>query len=179
MQQFVVQKTNRAGEQVWTTRVLTVDPVHRILYLSKRRGASELDHHCMLTIKKVSVWPMYSWFFHPTSFFIGDSERTLCIHGSTVTQGESSLVNRLFHLRTRKATAAEQSALEASQQQRCESDGSTGSDAFQMPDEVYRDDFWVLRCMTDADLVAVVDALRKAVGNDARVKMWTPRNSTG
>ncbi|KAK7201505.1 hypothetical protein NESM_000214300 [Novymonas esmeraldas] len=170
MHQFVVQKKNRVGEEVWTTRILTVDTENHVLHLSKRREAGLLSHHSMVTIKKVAVWPSYSWLFHSSAFFLGDSRLTLCITGSTVTHGESSAVTRLLRLRTRKMTAPERTALEASRQHLTGDEASSESDVVVEDAEVYRSDGWMLRCMTEDDMQALLSALSIAVIDTTRMK---------
>jgi hypothetical protein len=62
MQQIVVQKANRMGEETWSTRVLTIDAASHVLYLSQRGNIACL-HHCMINNKQVNWWPYYSWYF--------------------------------------------------------------------------------------------------------------------
>lgn len=160
MQQFVVEKVNRMGEEVWTPRVLTIDATNHILYLSQSGNVDRLEHHCMVQIKQVRWWPHYSGFFHSTAYFLGDSPLTFCIEGSTLLHGQTSALSRVFHPRMRKMTHEEQTALEASY-------ALLDRDQVPMPTtqagQVYRSDEWMLRCMTREDIDPLLAALRGAV----------------
>lgn len=167
MQQFVVQKVNRMGEESWTTRVLTIDTNHHVLYLSQRGNVNNIVHHCMVNIKEVNWWPHYSGFWHSTAFFLGDSPLTFCIEGSTLNAGATSPLSRLFHPRTRRITAEEQASLQMSYTTMEQGHMFTAATT---PGEVFCADEWMLRCMSRDDIEPLLAALRGAVTDPCRVK---------
>lgn len=160
MQQFVVDKVSRMGEDSWTPRVLTIDPVHHLLYLSQRDNASLIEHHCMVKIKAVNWWPHYSGLFHSTAYFLSGAPLTFCVEGSTLNHGSTSAMKRLFHPRTRRITPAEQAALEGSY---ALLGREAASVSLTLPGQVYCREDWVLRCMTRDEMEPLLAALRSAV----------------
>lgn len=173
MQQFVVKKANRLGEESWSTRVLTIDPVHHVLYLSQHGDVNQLDHHCMVRITKVRWWPYYSWFLHSTAYGICDAPCTFCVEGATIQHGEaSSIVSTLFHLNKRRMTEAEFESYTSSVEQLAKDRGVAGE--VEMPrgqrPSVARADTWMLRCMTREDIVPLQAAFRNGVADLTSVK---------
>lgn len=167
MQQFVVLKANRMGEETWTTRVLTVDTANHILYLSQRGNVESIDHHCMVQIKNVKWWPHYSGLWHSAAYFLGDAPLSFCIKGSTFSNGVTSSLSRVFHLRTRPITVAERAAVKrsyAAMAQDC------SLDKMVTPGKVYYNEEWLLRCMTREDIDPLLAALRSAAMDPSCVK---------
>ncbi|KPI88069.1 hypothetical protein ABL78_2845 [Leptomonas seymouri] len=167
MQQFVVQKASRAAEETWSTRVLTIDASNHILYLSQRRNADNMEHHCMVKVKDVKWWPHYNFLRHGVSYFFRRPALTFCIEGSTLKSGSTSLLSRAFHPLTRRVTANERASVERSY---AAIERSVTFDGNTIPDKVYCRDVWMLRCMTEGDVGPLLTALRGAVMDPGCVK---------
>ncbi|KAG5497065.1 hypothetical protein GH5_01594 [Leishmania sp. Ghana 2012 LV757] len=169
MQQFVVKKSSRVGEEVWTTRVLTVDEEHHILYLSKRSDASQMDHHCMVSIREVEVFPAYSSTFHTAAYLPSGSWRAISIRGSTITLGDSSPLHRLLQIGTRKMTPMEHSSLKASRQKLLGGEEPLDSESL-VKSTVVSNEEWMLQCMTKKDLRNLLKSLCAAVADPSCMK---------
>ncbi|KAG5471465.1 hypothetical protein LSCM1_01554 [Leishmania martiniquensis] len=177
MQQFVVKKSSRIGEEVWTTRVLTVDAENHVLYLSKRNDASQTDHHCMVKIKEVEAFPAYSSVFHSVTYLPAETWRTMCIRGSTITRGDSSPITRMLQIGTRKMTPTEHSAFKVSMQ-KLSGEQEPLEDENLAAAAVVSNDEWTLRGMTTRDFKTLFKALRAAVTDPTCVKNPNLRHSS-
>lgn len=56
MNQFIVEKQNKRNFTLWASRVLTVDPAERCIYLSRKDDVNDVTYHKVF-VSKVYFWP--------------------------------------------------------------------------------------------------------------------------
>lgn len=187
--QFVIEKQGRFEEDLWHTRILTLDAPHHRLYLSKANKAEELHHRCMVRIDAVKLWPTFNSLRIGEPFHSGEAKRTVCIKGlvgvkpstlsfatrlfgpSTNTVPSTSLIGRFFT--NRRARQAEQDEITAAQTgaakhrdpqlQPAPSNGSF-SDSTDIGDfGEFATEVWMIRVMTQDDVRLLARALRRTL----------------
>lgn len=188
--QFVIEKQGSIEEDLWHTRILTIDAPHHHLYLSKAKNVEELRHRCMVRIDAVKLWPAFNSLRIGEPFESAEAKRTVCIKGlvgvkpsalslftrlfgpSTSTVSRSSLVGRIFSSKKqRKAAQAEEveEAQTAASKHRdphpqpALHDGSNGD--WRDIDEFdnFTTEVWMIRAMTAEDLQLLGRALRQTL----------------
>jgi hypothetical protein len=187
--QFVIEKQGRFEEDLWHTRVLSLDAPHHRLYLSRAKKAEELQHRCMVRIDAVKLWPTFNSLRIGEPFHSEKAKRTVCIKGlvgvkasafsfatrlfgpGTSTVPSSSLVGRfLSSKRIAKAEQREETTTPADEPKQPDpqllpasnKDSACGVNDLSEFSE-FATEVWMIRVMTKEDLCLLARALRRTV----------------